>query len=104
MAAPSEIAIEGLWSSSEGDIRFQQHGNRIAGRYTKDNGEITGTLGTDTLNGFWIEDSSNQRCSTPKNGRYYWGRLELRFSGTAFSGKWGYCNGALTGNWTGSRK
>ncbi len=97
-------AIEGVWSSSEGDIRFQQQGNRVAGRYPTDNGEIVGTLHSDTLSGYWIEDHSGERCATPKNGRYYWGKLELRFSGTSFSGKWGYCNGALTGNWGGNRK
>jgi len=71
--------IEGLWSSSEGEISFRQQGNRITGRYTNDNGEIVGVLHNDTLSGYWIEDNSAQRCSTPKNGRYYWGRIEFVF-------------------------
>ena len=96
--------IEGLWGSSEGDIRFHQQGNRIAGRYTNDNGELVGTLQNGTLSGYWIEDHSAQRCTTAKNGRYFWGRIEFRFSGNSFSGRWGYCDDALSGSWSGQRK
>lgn len=97
--------IEGVWSSSEGEIRFRQQGSRVAGRYTNDNGEIVGTFQNGTLNGIWIEDQSGQRCPTAKNGRYYWGKLEFRFSGNRFTGKWGYCDGPLTaGAWGGEKK
>lgn len=98
------INIEGNWGSSEGDIRFRQQGNRVAGRYTSDNGEIVGSLDNDRLRGYWIENHSNKRCNSPKNGRYYWGRLEFRFSGDSFSGRWGYCDDAFSANWTGQRK
>ncbi len=98
-------SLEGIWSSSEGAITFRQQGNRIAGRYTNDNGEIAGVLHNDTLSGYWIEDHSAQRCQSPRNGRYFWGRMEFRFSGNRFSGKWGYCDGPLTaGAWGGERK
>lgn len=96
--------IEGLWGSSEGEIRFRQQGNRIAGRYPNDNGEIVGVLKNDTLSGYWIEDNSAQRCSTPKNGRYHWGRIEFVFSGNRFSGKYAYCDGELKSPWGGERK
>lgn len=98
------VNIEGAWSSSEGDISFRQQGNRVAGRYTSDNGEIVGSLDNDRLRGYWIENHSNKRCNSPKNGRYYWGRLEFRFSGNSFSGRWGYCDDAFSGNWSGQRK
>lgn len=96
--------LEGIWSSSEGVITFRQQGNRVAGRYPNDNGEIVGTLHNNTLSGYWIEDMSAERCSTPKNGRYYWGRVELRFSGTTFNGKYGHCDGPMKSPWGGERK
>jgi len=97
-------ALEGAWSSSEGEIRFRQQGNRVAGRYPNDNGEIVGSLHNDILSGYWIEDNSAQRCRTAKNGRYYWGRVELSFSGNTFSGKYGHCDGPLKNPWGGNRK
>ncbi len=101
----SEVpSLEGVWSSSEGEIRFRQQGNRVAGRYTNDNGEIVGVLNNDTLSGYWIEDNSAERCTTPKNGRYHWGRIELQFSGKTFTGKYGHCNGSLKNPWGGNRK
>ncbi|MDD2500581.1 MAG: hypothetical protein PHN92_07160 [Geobacter sp.] len=96
--------LEGVWGSTEGDIRFRQQGNRMSGRYTNDNGELVGTVNNDVLRGYWIEDHSNKRCSSPKNGRYFWGRIEFRFSGNSFSGRWGYCDDVLSGSWSGQRK
>jgi len=96
--------IEGIWKSSEGDISFQQQGNRISGSYPQDNGEIVGTMQHDTLHGYWIEDNSAQRCATPQNGRYFWGKIQLHFTGNSFSGQWGYCNDRPSKNWTGQRK
>lgn len=97
--------IDGAWSSSEGEISFAQQGSQVAGRYAAaDNGELTGHLYGDLLEGYWIEDNSAERCSSPKNGRYYWGRLRLQFQGDKFSGMWGYCEKELSKNWTGQRK
>lgn len=99
-----ELSIEGNWSSTEGDIRFRQQDSRVSGRYANDNGEIVGSLQNSVLRGFWIEDSSSRRCSTPKNGRYYWGTIEFRFDGNRFGGRWGYCNDSPTQSWTGQKK
>lgn len=99
-----ELNIEGVWRSSEGDIRFRQQNNRVSGRYATDNGEITGSLDNATLRGYWIEDHSSHRCNTSKNGRYHWGSIELKFDGNRFTGRWGYCNEAPTQTWSGQRK
>lgn len=97
--------IEGLWGSSEGDIQFRQRGNQVVGHYNaNEHGEISGRLHNDLLTGYWIEDQSGKRCTSPRNGRYNWGRIELHFSGNSFSGKWGYCEDAPTSNWNGQRK
>ncbi len=98
------VNLEGVWGSSEGDIRFHQKSQRISGSYTKDNGEIVGILNKDLLRGYWIEDHSAKRCNAAKNGRYYWGKLEFKFSNDTFIGKWGYCDEPVTGNWQGERK
>ncbi len=99
-----ELNIEGTWGSTEGDIRFRQQGNRVSGRYGSDNGEIVGSLTSQIMQGYWIEDSSSRRCSTAKNGRYYWGSIELTFDGDRFGGRWGYCNDPPTQSWSGQRK
>jgi len=80
--------VAGVYDSSEGVLTLKQSADRITGRYTKDNGELTGLMFDNIFEGFWIEDGSDRRCSTPKNGRYYWGRVTLVFTGNGFSGKW----------------
>ncbi|MDD5287227.1 MAG: hypothetical protein PHD54_15360 [Desulfuromonadaceae bacterium] len=102
-ASAFAMNVGGSYNTSEGDLTLNQNGDRIFGRYTKDNGEITGLLYDSTLDGFWIEDISDRRCSSSKNGRYYWGRISLEFSGNGFSGSWGYCNDSPSRQWTGSR-
>lgn len=97
-------SIEGAWSSSEGDITFRQDGSKVTGRYTQDNGEIMGTMRGTSLDSYWIEDHSDRRCSSPKNGRYFWGKLQINFDGDRFSGKWGYCDDKPSRQWTGKRK
>lgn len=96
--------IEGVWSSSEGEITFRQQGKQVKGSYPVDNGEIQGNLENGTLRGYWIEDHSATRCSSPKNGRYFWGPLEFRFSGDTFDGRWGYCTEKPSRQWKGQRK
>lgn len=98
-------SIQGVWGSSEGDISFKQNGSKIRGTYNpQDNGEIVGSLKGGTLDSIWIENHSAQRCSSPKNGRYFWGKLQLKFDGDNFSGKWGYCEEKPSKPWTGQRK
>ena len=107
-----KININGRWKSSEGTITFSEsddptQAGKISGTYTQDNGVIMGWIDDKyTLNGYWIEDKANQRCSTPLNGRYYWGRVRLNFYNylyPAFDGLWGYCNSSPTNRWTGSK-
>lgn len=96
--------IEGVWSSSEGDITFRQRGSKVTGRYTQDNGEIIGNMRGSKLDAYWIENHSDRRCSTAKNGRYFWGKLQLHFEGDRFSGKWGYCEDKPSRQWNGQRR
>jgi len=93
----------GQWSTSEGAMTLNQSGPQVNGRYDQDNGEIVGLMRGNTLEGYWSEDGSAQRCSSPVNGRYHWGRIRFVFSGGGFRGEWGYCDSAFSGNWTGER-
>jgi hypothetical protein len=98
-------SVQGSWGSSEGDIAFTQNGVKVRGKYNpQDNGEITGTLKGSYLDAYWIENHSAQKCSTAKNGRYFWGKLQVTFDGDSFSGKWGYCDEKPSKPWTGQRK
>lgn len=94
----------GIWITSLGLMKLVQEGEAVTGSYTTDNGEIQGTLRGNVLEGHWIEDDSAERCAEPRNGRYHWGRIELRFEGNRFSGKWGYCEGSFQGELSGKRK
>ncbi len=94
----------GIWVTSLGLMKLVQEGETVTGSYTTDNGEILGTLRGNVLEGHWIEDDSAERCAEPKNGRHHWGRIELRFEGDRFNGKWGYCEGSFQGELSGKRK
>ena len=97
--------IDGLWKTSQEDVRFWQNGSQITGSYNPgDHGEIIGEMRGNVFEGYWIEDQSDRRCSSPKNNRYYWGRATLVFNGNQFKGHWGYCEAQPDRVWTGSRK
>jgi hypothetical protein len=98
--------VSGLWDSNlEGPLTLVQEGSTVTGTHnTAENGEVVGILSGNVLDGFWIEDMSAQRCATARNGRFYWGRIQMTFNGDRFDGKWGYCDGDLTGTFQGSRK
>ncbi len=103
--AGGELDISGVWNNDVAEpITFLQNGNGVAGRYSPDNGEITGTMSGNVLNGFWIENSSNRQCAYPINGRYYWGKIQMVFSGNSFKGRWGYCEDEPSSPWNGTRR
>jgi hypothetical protein len=81
----------GVWQTQEGELILTQRGASVVGRYVKDNGEIQGTVSGNVLTGYWIEDASNQRCPSLKNGRAHWGRIRFVHQGNSFTGKWEYC-------------
>ncbi len=96
----------GNWKTSEGSLTLNQNGRSVTGSYSSDGGEIVGEMNGDVLDGYWIENGSSQRCATPKNGRYFWGRIHWTFSDGQFTGTWSYCDNPVTGssgNWTGER-
>lgn len=101
--SPSSNSIAGVWKSSEGTITFQQAGSNVSAAYTQDNGVLYGSMSSNVLMGYWIEDGSARRCNTPRSGRYYWGRIRFVFNGSSFAGLWGYCDDEPSRAWTGNR-
>jgi len=104
-AVASSRSIAGRWQTSWGEMTLSQSVASVSGTYASDNGQITGDLNGNVLEGYWIEDSSGQQCSTPLEGRHYWGRVRMIFDPTSasFKTEWGYCNGTLeNSDWNGT--
>ncbi|NTV95964.1 MAG: hypothetical protein HGA75_11205, partial [Thiobacillus sp.] len=95
--------VAGKWKTSEGEMTLNQAGRSVTGSYASDGGEIVGEMNGNVLDGYWIENGANERCATPRNGRYYWGRILWTFTGDRYSGTWGYCDKAPAGQRTGER-
>jgi hypothetical protein len=106
-AGVSAIAgsVSGKWRSSEGEVTLTQSGRAVQGGYNNDGGEIVGEMNGNVLEGYWIENSSGERCATAKNGRYYWGRIRWTFESGKFVGNWSYCDKPVAGGggWSGER-
>jgi hypothetical protein len=101
--SPSSNSIAGVWKTSEGTITFQEAESNVLASYTQDNGVLQGSMSSNVLTGYWIEDGSARRCNTPRSGRYYWGRIRFVFNGSSFAGLWGYCDDEPSRAWTGNR-
>ena len=93
----------GVWDSSEGRMTLTASGNRVSGTYTQDNGAIVGTVTGMRFDGVWIENGSNRRCDTAKDGRHHWGRLVFDRTGDTLTGQWSYCDEELGSSWTATR-
>lgn len=104
-SAAQPVNLVGRWKSSEGDLFLAQSGSSITGSYSSDGGEIVGEMNGNVLEGYWIENSSKERCASAKNGRHHWGRIRWVFDGKKFSGTWSYCDKPVAsgGGWTGER-
>ena len=97
--------IEGVWKTTEGKATIALDGNKVHGYYDNDNGELLGEMTyPKRFEGYWIEDKSNEKCSTAKNGRYYWGKIVWKFDDKmcSFKGSWSYCNKTPNRSWRGS--
>ncbi len=99
------VAIQSsVWNTSEGVLTLKIQGNGVSGTYVNDNGRISGTKSGNTITGFWGEDSSGTKCTTKKLNTYYWGKIKWVFNGNSFSGQYSYCEGAMSGSWTGTKR
>ncbi|MDP8169726.1 hypothetical protein QJU96_00260, partial [Pasteurella skyensis] len=98
--------IAGQWETSQNWAKMQLDGSSVQGSYGEDNGRLFGDYDetTKTFTGYWVEDGSDYKCDSEKDGSYHWGRTVWRFDNKlcTFKGAWGYCGKKPNHNWTGS--
>ncbi len=93
--------FEGVWDFKWGTLKMKREGDIIYGSYQDGKSEVWGKCKDNVLAAYWVEPSSNKKCSKlspsygafPKKKTYHWGlmRIELDSSGDAFIAKWNYC-------------
>lgn len=104
IAPPPINVLTSAWNSSEGTLNLVIKGQNVSGTYVNDNGRISGTKKGNTITGFWGEDSSATKCTTKKLNTYYWGKIKWVFNGNSFSGQYSYCEGTMSGSWSGTKR
>lgn len=93
----------GAWATNWGELWAMPSPGGYEGTYDTDNGRFVLEFTDHVFEGIWAEDMSDQRCSYPMLGSYYWGRLELGNSANfpGFQMLWGYCDtGRVDKVWT----
>lgn len=99
-------SIGGTWDTSFGTMVLPDSiAGGVFGPYSEDNGRVIGDLRGSSLTGVWVEDGSDNECSTSRDGSTAWGRIDFTFDAErrVFSGRWGYCDGELSRDWEGTR-
>ena len=58
-----------------------------------------------TWEGYWVEESGRQRCTTKNDGSYHWGVVQFKFDSayTHFEGAWDHCGEGQKWPWQGKR-
>jgi hypothetical protein len=102
-------SFNGTWNTDFGQMNLNVNNGQTSGSYTSDNGRIQGVVNGQTLVGYWIEDGSDRKCNTSKQGSFHWGRIEyiLGANGQTFNGQWSYCDDPITGSssaWNGTKR
>lgn len=108
-AEMEQKGVVGTWKTAKnGNLRIYKYGDKIAGWYEDDGGEILGKMTDDhTMVGQWVENGSAKKCDSEIYGRKNWGSLVIKFNEnfTEFQGKWGYCNEeANKADWSAKKK
>ena len=93
------------WKTDFGPLQLQQQGAQLTGSYPNYKGKIKGNLNDKgTLNGHWVQPSSELKCKKPKEGSFHWGTLTFRnMTSKRFTGVWAYCDrkAGSGGKWNG---
>lgn len=104
------LDISGRWQSTEGTLHLEEiRPGRFRSYYGNDGGVLVGSSyelgGSTRLSGYWWENTSNVRCSAPREGNWYWGYFDFVFLAryNVFGGTWNYCGSVPTQEWSGKR-
>ena len=92
------------YSSNYGVVEINPiNGNDWGGTYLGGQALLYGRRSNSgQFSGHWIrKDGGSRRCNYPISGSYNWGRANLQFSGTGFSGQFGTCDNEPSGSWSG---
>ncbi|MBI1407819.1 MAG: hypothetical protein GC145_17025 [Caulobacter sp.] len=81
------------------------------GRYALGQGRFDGVRhkgsdgpdGIDTIEGYWIQPTSDHPCETERDGSRYWGKIQFNFDRArkGFIGFWSFCDGTPLDRWNG---
>jgi Beta/Gamma crystallin. len=111
--------IGGTYDTDFGRLVLQRYDrDGSAGYYAEDardgtgSGSFEGQLepadhpvdGHDTVEGYWFQQTSAQRCDSARNGTHYWGRFQFNFprQGRDFIGFYGHCEESPLSRWNGT--
>ena len=96
--------MSGRFSTTYGIVTFNSSGPRAAD-YPSDNGRLFGNYSESVLSGYWVETKAARKCSTPKDGTLYWGKIRFTFDFyfNEYHGVWGYCDDEPKSKWSGKR-
>jgi hypothetical protein len=91
------LKLNAIWKINGINDRVELHqlGDKVNGSYPSDNGRIIGEMTyPQRFDGYWIENGSNEKCSTQKDGSYHWGRVTMIFDEDICEAQsaWSYCN------------
>lgn len=103
------------WTTSYGDILFPKDLTKkhvVRTYYTDDGGRLEGVYDPvkSQFKGYWSENGSAEDCKRTSGKSFlsgtFWGQVEFNFQPglKTFTGKYGYCDRALSDPWTGNKK
>jgi len=79
-------------------ILFRDNNKRLAGFYYYKGRPAHLFLNRNkngSYKGYWVQASSEKKCTKSKNGSPYWGTIDAAFKGKNFLALWNFCNDPL---------
>lgn len=100
----SDGGLAGRWLDGAERVTLSVNGSTVTGSYSFRNGRLHGTATDNRFSGVWWQSESDQRCTTAREGTYFWGRFTHTFDGNKLTGHWGYCDGPIDHAWNWRRE
>jgi hypothetical protein len=99
---------ESQWETSHSGTTTAKTTFDIYGRMASIPGPMVTFYAADengTWEGYWVEESGRQRCTTKNDGGYHWGVVQFQFNSAynEFEGAWDFCGEGKKWPWKGKR-